>query len=89
VGYLFDRCVVWLPEIAGDWCDKYPGKVSEEEVRSLVRDFDEKLQVYVRIYLYYNPGRIASSLPAHLASDDVEGQNPTFTHVAQIDRTRS
>jgi hypothetical protein len=46
---------VWHPHQKHTWYDKHPDTVTEEEMKQLVRDFDEELQDFSEIWFYNNP----------------------------------
>lgn len=41
---LSDKHGIWFPDAKHEWYDKHPGKVTYEELRALVHDFETKLQ---------------------------------------------
>jgi len=48
---------VWFPTVRREWYEKSPDSVTEEEFKSLLKDFNEKLRSYTSIYFYYHPAR--------------------------------
>lgn len=52
-----DKYGVVLPAEPVEWYDKHPGTVTDEEFRSLVASFTQRLAEYDEVWFYHNPGR--------------------------------
>jgi len=52
-----DKYGVVLPSEPVKWYDKHPGTVTDEEFRSLVASFTQRLAEYNAVWFYHNPGR--------------------------------
>lgn len=75
---------VWFPDQKHEWYEKDPDKVTEEEFRNLLKDFDEKLQKYDEIWFYYNPGRFHPLYRRLLQETKLKDKIRCFTHLKDI-----
>jgi hypothetical protein len=52
-----DKHGIWFPNVAHEWYDKHPNRVSEKDFARLVDDFDAKLKQFDEIWFYRDPRR--------------------------------
>ncbi len=67
------------------WYEKHPKSVTDKEFEALVKDFEEKLEQYDKIYFYYHPGRFRKLYRRFLESERPKGRVIPFIHLAQIE----
>jgi len=75
---------VWFPEEKHKWYEKSPDTVSEQEFKSLLSDFDQRLQHYDEIWFYYNPGRFHPLYKILLKQSKLKDKVHLFTHKIEI-----
>jgi len=75
---------VWFPDVSHEWYEKDPNAVTDSEFWGLVRDFDEKLQVYDTIWFYHNPGRFHPLYKRLLTTTRLRDRILLFSHSAEI-----
>ncbi len=76
---------VWFPDVEHELYDKHPNKVTEEEYRNLLKDFDRKLEAYDEIWFYYNPGRFHPLYKRLLEETKLRDRIKLFTHIKEIE----
>ena len=79
-----DNYGIWFPHEKHEWYEKNPKKVSEQEFMKLVKNFDEKLAKYDKIYFYHNPGRFHSLYRRLLKTAKAKDKIFLFSHIAEI-----
>ena len=79
-----DKYGIWFPHEKHEWYEKNPNTVSEQEFKNLVKNFDEKLAKYNKIYFYHNPGRFHSLYRKLLKIVKVNDKIVLFSHLAEI-----
>lgn len=77
---------VWFPEIKRTWYEKSPDKVTADEFRELLRDFDCVLGQFTQICFYYNPGRFHPLYRKLLEESELRGRITRITHLSDITR---
>jgi len=79
-----DKYGIWFSDKRHAWYEKNPSKVSLEELKTLVEDFNEKLKDFDEIWFYHNPSRF-HKLYRRLAKHPLLKKNiKLFTHLKQI-----
>jgi hypothetical protein len=73
-----DKYGIWFSKDFHEWYEKNPKTITDEEFRKLVKDFDEKLNNFVRIWFYYNPGRFHSLYKKLLDETTLKHKIKTF-----------
>lgn len=81
---LSDKYGVWFPGVRHEWYDKHPSKVTEDEYRELLTDFDQKLQSYHEVYFYRRSGRFDHLYRRLLRETRLRDRITLFSHVAEI-----
>ena len=76
---------VWFPYEKHEWYEKHPSKVTEEEFKILLENFDQKLKDYDEIWFYYNPGRFHSLYRRLLRETKLKDRIKLFNHVNEIE----
>ena len=79
-----DKYGVVFPDQKIEWYDKPPSKVTEQEFRRLLNDFDQKLAPYDEIWFYHNPGRFHSLYKRLLTETKLRDRIRLFTHLKDI-----
>jgi len=67
-----------------EWYDKHPSKVTDEEFKELLKDFDQKLAAYYEIWFYHNPGRFHPLYKRLLNESKLRDRIKLFTHLKEI-----
>jgi len=79
-----DKYGVVFPDQKIEWYDKPPNKVTEQEFRRLLNDFDQKLAPYDEIWFYHNPGRFHPLYRRLLTETKLRDRIRLFTHLKDI-----
>ena len=79
-----DKYGVVFPDQKIEWYDKPPSKVTEQEFRRLLNDFDQKLAPYDEIWFYHNPGRFHPLYRRLLTETKLRDRIRLFTHLKDI-----
>lgn len=79
-----DEHGVIFPNEEIEWYDKHPSKVTEQEFKKLLNDFDQKLAVYDEIWFYYNPRRFHPLYRRLLSETKLKDRVRLFTHIEGI-----
>jgi len=79
-----DKYGVVFPNQEIEWYDKHPSKVTDEEFKELLKDFDQKLAAYDEIWFYYNPGRFHRLYERLLNESKLRDRIRLFTHIKEI-----
>ena len=79
-----DNYGVVFPNQEIEWYDKHPNKVTDEEFKKLLRDFDQKLVAYDEIWFYYNPARFHRLYERLLNESKLRDRIRLFTHIKEI-----
>jgi hypothetical protein len=79
-----DKYGVVFPNQEIEWYDKHPNKVTDEEFKKLLRDFDQKLVAYDEIWFYYNPARFHRLYERLLNESKLRDRIRLFTHIKEI-----
>jgi hypothetical protein len=67
-----------------EWYDKHPSKVTEEEFKKLLSDFDQKLKIYDEIWFYHNPRRFHVLYKRIMSESKLKDRIRLFTHLREI-----
>ena len=76
---------VWFPNEKHKWYEKSPNKITEEEFKDLLGNFEEKLEMYNEICFYYNPGRFHPLYKKILHNTKLKNRIKCFTHLREIE----
>jgi hypothetical protein len=79
-----DKYGVWFSNIQYEWYEKNPNKVTEREFDKLVRNFDDSLRQFDKIYFYHNPGRFHKLYKRLLATSELKSKINLITHLKDI-----
>ena len=79
-----DKYGVLFPNQEIEWYDKHPSKVTEEEFKKLLDDFNQKLMVYDEIWFYHNPGRFHSLYKRLISETKLKDRIVLFTRIEDI-----
>jgi hypothetical protein len=79
-----DKYGVWFSNIQNQWYEKNPNKVTEKEFDELVRNFDQSLRQFDKIYFYYNPGRFHKLYKRLLETSELKSKIGLITHLKDI-----
>ncbi|MCM8829921.1 MAG: hypothetical protein NC824_02865 [Candidatus Omnitrophica bacterium] len=77
---------VWFPDVKHGWYEKAPHRVTEDEFKKLLEDFDQKLSNYNEIWFYYNPGRFHRLYKRLLSESKLKDRIKMFSHIKEIVR---
>ena len=80
-----DKYGVWFPNIKNEWYEKDPGKVTEQEFKNLLNDFDQKLRHFDEIWFYYNPSRFHPLYKRLLQETRLRNKVREFSCIAVIE----
>jgi len=75
---------IWFPQIRHEWYEKNPDKVTEQEFKNLLNNFNQELQNYDEIWFYYNPGRLHPLYKRLLKETKLKDRIRRFTHLKEI-----
>ena len=75
---------VWLPNVKHEWYEKNPNTVTEYEFKKLLKDFEQKLRNYDKIYFYHNPGRFHPLYKSLLRETGLKDKITLFSHIREI-----
>ena len=75
---------VWHPYQNHLWYDKHPDTVTQEEMKQLVRDFDEELKDFSEIWFYNNPAWFHSLYKTLLKRSSLSKKITTFSRLKEI-----
>lgn len=75
---------IWFPQIRHEWYEKNPNKVTEQEFKNLINNFNQKLKNYDEIWFYYNPGRFHRLYKRLLKETKLKDRIKRFTHLEEI-----
>jgi hypothetical protein len=73
---------IWFPDVRHEWYEKDPSRVTEEEFKELVMDFDQKLEKYEEIWFYYSPTWFHSLYRRLLDESKLAGRVTRFSHLS-------
>ncbi len=79
-----DKYGIVFPNEKIEWYDKHPSKVTKEEFKKLVNDFDEKLKDYDEIWFYHHPKRFHSLYKRLINESKLKNRIKLFTRVQEI-----
>jgi len=79
-----DKYGVWFSNDKHKWYEKDPNKVTVQEFRILLDNFDRRLQKYDEICFYYNPGRFHLLYEILLQMTTLKYKVKRFTHIREI-----
>lgn len=80
-----DKYGVWFPNEKHEWYDKSPDNVNEDDLKPLVKNFDEKLLEYDEIWFYHNPARFHSTYKDLLNITTLKDKIIMFSRIKEID----
>ena len=75
---------VWFPNEKHYWYEKSPNKVSKEEFKYLLNNFNKRLSEYEEIWFYYNPGRFHQLYKKIISQTKLKDRIKKFTHLIEI-----
>ena len=79
-----DKYGIWFSNERNTWYEKSPDKVTKEEFKDLVDDFNEKLKDFDEIWFYHNPGRFHNLYKRLVKNPILKDKIKLFTHLGQI-----
>ena len=79
-----DKYGVWPYPVKHGWYEKNPNKVTDNEFKTLVEEFDNSLRGYEEILFYYNPGRFHPLYEKLLTESKLKKRIQKFTHIREI-----
>lgn len=79
-----DKYGVWFSNEKNAWYEKNPNKVTPDEFKNLVNDFNEKLKDCDEIWFYHNPGRFHILYKQLLEETALKEKIKLITHLEQI-----
>jgi hypothetical protein len=79
-----DKYAVWPYPLRHEWYEKNPNKVTDEEFRKLLEEFDKSLGSYKEIFFYYNPGRFHKLYKRLISKSKLKNRIRLFTHIREI-----
>ncbi len=79
-----DNYGVWPYPVTHEWYEKNPNKVTDNEFKTLVEEFDNSLRGYEEILFYYNPGRFHPLYEKLLTKSKLKKRIQKFTHISEI-----
>lgn len=79
-----DKYGVWPYPLTHGWYEKNPNKVSNEEFKKLLEEFDKSLGSYKEIFFYYNPGRFHKLYKKLISKSKLKNRIRLFTHISEI-----
>jgi hypothetical protein len=80
-----DNYGIWPYPVTHEWYDKNPNKVTDNEFKSLVEQFDKSLKSYEDIFFYHNRGRFHKLYKKLLTESKLKKRIQKFTHISEID----
>jgi len=80
-----DKYGIWFPNEKHKWYDKNPNKVTDQEYKQLVKDFEEKLSEYSEIWFYHHPCRFHNLYKKLLEEPNIKAKLVPFNHLTQIE----
>ncbi len=75
---------VYFPNEKHEWYEKHPNKVTEEEFKELLKDFDEKLGSYHEIWFYFHPARFHSLYRKLIRESQYREKIKLFSKIQEI-----
>lgn len=79
-----DKYGIWQSGEKHEWYEKDPNKVSNEEFKNLLANFDNSLGKFDEIWFYYNPGRFHSLYKRLIKKSSLKKRIKLFTHIRDI-----
>jgi hypothetical protein len=79
-----DKYGIWRSNEKHPWYEKNPNKVSDEEFKTLLNNFNTSLSEYAEIWFYYNPGRFHPLYEKLLKNTSLKSKIRKFTHLDEI-----
>ena len=79
-----DKYGIWFSHEKRGWYNKPPNTVTEEEFEILVKNFEEKLADFKKIYFYYNPARFHRLYKKLLTTVNLKERIVLITHLHEI-----
>ncbi|MGD0318949.1 MAG: hypothetical protein ABSB56_04575 [Nitrososphaerales archaeon] len=79
-----DRYGVWLSSEKHEFYDKPPSKVTPNEFRVLMNNFESELSSFEEIWFYYNPRRFHRLYRELLKSTRLRDRIKLFSHLDEI-----
>lgn len=79
-----DKYGIWDSNEKHSWYEKNPNKVSNEEFKTLLNNFNTSLGKYYEIWFYYNPGRFHPLYNKLLKNSSLKKKIKLFTHLDEI-----
>jgi len=71
---------VWFPDVVHPWYEKHPNRVSPEQFRTLVADFDRVLGAFDEIRFYHHPARFHRLYRGLVEASALRNRIHLFTH---------
>jgi hypothetical protein len=81
-----DKYGIWNSSEKHSWYEKNPDKISKDEFKILLKDFDASLGKYDQIYFYYNPGRFHPLYGKLIEASSLRNKIRLFTHLEEIEQ---
>ncbi len=79
-----DQYGVWFPQEKHKWYEKHPKRVTPQELNTLVKNFEERLEEFDEIWFYRNPGRFHKLYKNLLCEVKIKGRIIPFQHIDEI-----
>ena len=83
-----DKYGVWRYPVKHEWYEKNPNKVTNEEFKKLLEEFDKSLGRYKEISFYYNPGRFHRLYKRLISKSKLKNRIRLFTHISEVNYGR-